>query len=622
MTLPVFLSFLLVAAGLAACVRSGRSNTLNSLIVIEALACLLLLIGYAVANHFTGEGINTAVWYHFRYGLRGAGFGEYRAVIITTALALVLAPLVLAGLLWWRRHQPRRVSYLGGGQLLLISALVINPGARDVLALSRTHSPATADFFRHYQPASLTSISSDHPSFIFIFAESLERTYFDERRFPGLITHLSALERQGTSFTNIHTVEGTGFTMGGMVASLCGIPLFSPAHGNSMSGMDAFLTGAVGLTDLLHDQGYFFSFIGGAQLDFAGKRKFLTTHHFDESAGFSELHGKTQDRAYINNWGLYDDTMFDFAFDRVIQLSDQGRPFGLFLTLDTHAPDGHVSKSVTSGPYGDGANLMLNAVKASDELIGRFIHRVWASPGGKDIVFVVVSDHLAMENSASALLKQGDRRNLFLILDPRNPTGTQVDRVGSTLDIGATLLPTLGFKGRMNLGRDLRDPASSDGEIAHIQKTETLLSWRSEIIRLWDFPRFTNTFSFDPKSALVKIDERQFLAPVLVELADDGRTTLRFQFDALYDPHLAEQATKLAPGTRYLLVAKPEDAQSLVTGPTGISESAWVLIAGRAGQGCSTVPLSNEITFSKQQIEEFLAHSAAAPVQAAIRSSE
>ena len=623
MTFAVFVSFFLVVCGLAASIQSGRSKTLNSLIIVEALACILLLIGFAVANHFTGEGINTAVWYHVRYGLHGAGFGDYRSVIITTATALLLAPMLVVGFMWWRRYKPRHVSFLIFGQLLLLSAFIINPGAKGVIALSQTHSPATADFFRHYQPASLTAISSDHPSFIYIFAESLERTYFDEQRFPGLITQLRALEHQGTSFTNIHTVEGTGFTMGGMVASLCGIPLFTPAHANSMSGMDAFLPGVTGVSDLLHDQGYFLSFIGGAYLDFAGKRKLLATHHFDESAGFQELHGRTQDRAYINNWGLYDDTMYDFAYDRVVQLANEKRPFGLFLlTLDTHHPDGHVSRSVTSGPYGDGSNPMLNAVKGSDELIARFVHRVWASPQGKNIVIVIASDHLAMMNAASNLLQRGERRNLFLILDPRNPTGTHVDRVGSTLDIGVTILPTLGFKGRMNLGRDLRDPASSESEIVHIQKTDTLLSWRQEIIRFWDFPRFKNSFSFDPKSAQVKIDHRQFQAPVLVELADDGRTTLHFEFDALYDVRLAEQAAKLAPGTRYLLVAKPEDAQVLLTEQKAKIETPWVLIAGRAGQGRTTVPLTNEITFSKQQVEKFLMHSATAPDQATIRPAE
>ena len=259
---------------------------------------------------------------------------------------------------------------------------------------------------------------------------------------------------------------------------------------------------------------------------------------------------------------------------------------------------------------------MLNAIKASDELIHRFVRRIWASPGGEDLVVIIASDHLAMENSASDLLKQADRRNLFLILDPRNPTGKRVDREGSTLDVGVTVLPTLGFKGRINLGRDLRDPATPESELAHIRKTETLLAWRPEIIRLWDFPHFTNVFSFDPRSASVKIDHRQFPAPVLVELAADGRTTLRFQFDALYDLHLAEQAVKLAAGTRYLLVAKPEDAPGLLQADPVPVEAPWVLIAGRAGQNHTAVPLANAVTFSKSEVDALLSRTGAAPLKA------
>jgi phosphoglycerol transferase len=276
------------------------------------------------------------------------------------------------------------------------------------------------------------------------------------------------------------------------------------------------------------------------------------------------------------------------------------------LTLDTHSPDGHISKSASARAYQDGRNPMLNAIKASDELIARFIRRLWADPAGKDVVVVLVSDHIAMENTASDLLRQGERRNLFLIFDPRNATGTRIDRAGSTLDIGTTILPSLGFKGRINLGRDLRDPATSDAELAHIQKTETLLSWRPEVIRLWEFPRFARSLSFDPASSMVNIDGRQFLAPVLVELGENGRTTLRFEFDALYDTHLAEQAEKLPPGTSYLLVVKPDDAQSLLKDKPESMSAPWVLIASRAGQARTVVPLPNAATFSKSQIDDLL----------------
>lgn len=621
MTFAVLACSILVVCGIIASLQSGRSRTISSLIALQALASAVLLIAYAVADHFTGEGINSAVWYHVRYGLEGAGFGEYRGVIMVTAIALLAVPLIIMWLAFRRRSKSPRVVFIVLGQVFLISGLVLNPGAKDLITLFRTRSPATADFFRHFKPASVTPISSEHPSFVFIFAESLERTYFDERRFPGLITHLRELEREGLAFTNIHTVEGTGFTMGGLVGSLCGVPLFTPANANSMSGMDAFLPGAVGLPDLLHEQGYFLSFMAGASLDFAGKRKFLRTHHFDESLGFSELHGKTQDRTYINNWGLYDDTLFDFAYDRLNQLSQQSRPFGLFLlTLDTHSPVGYLSRSAKAGPYGDGSNPMLNAVKSSDELITRFVRRVQASPKGKNIVVIIVSDHLAMLNAASDRLRQGERSNLFMILDPRSPQSAQIHRPGSTLDVGATVLPTLGFKGRINLGRDLRDPGTAESELLHIQKSETLMSWRPDLLRLWDFPRLTSVFVFEPKSATVKIDDREFQAPVLIELADDGRTTLRFQFDALYESHLAEQATKLPQGKSYLLVVQPDDAPNLVTHPVGQTKAPWVLVAGRAGGPHVTLPLTSEISYSKSQIDRLLDGSVAVAQRAGLQA--
>ena len=184
MELTVLFSFLLVICGLAVSAVSGRSKLLNGLIGIEALGCVLLLIAYVVANQFTGEGINSAVWYHFRYGLGGAGFREYRTIIIVTTFALLFAPLIILGVMRWRRRKPRRVAVLIVGQLLFIAAFASNPGVRDLTRLAQTHSPATADFYRHYQPASATPISSDHPSFVFIFAESFERTYFDEQRLP------------------------------------------------------------------------------------------------------------------------------------------------------------------------------------------------------------------------------------------------------------------------------------------------------------------------------------------------------------------------------------------------------------------------------------------------------
>ncbi len=588
--------------------RSGRTKPLIALFLPVSVTSSLLLIGWIMANHFTGEGINAATLFHVYYGFAGAGLRDYERPIALCGAAILAVPLLLTAAACWKRDRPRRGGYLAAAYILAIASLASNPAVADLIGLARRPPVQTADFLRHYRTPTIKPIANEHPNFVFIYAESLERTYFDERIFPGLITELRSLETRATSFTNILSLYGTGFTMGGLVASQCGIPLFTPAHPNSMSGMDSFLPGAVGLGDLLHEQGYYLSFWGGAPRGFGGKDKFLTSHHFDEVIGFSELHPKIPDRTYISNWGIYDDDLFNLVFERFTELAEQKKHFGLFLlTLDTHSPDGHRSKTVAASSYGDGSNPILNAVKGSDRLLGEFVRRLQASPYGKNTVIVIASDHVSMPNAASALLARGERRNLFLVLDPRQPTGRTVNRLGSTLDTGSTLLPFLGFKGRIGLGRDLLDPTVDDAEIAHIHDTQVLLSWSAEIEKFWEFPRFEKMILFNSSPPEVTIDGRRFRAPLLMELNAKSQTTLRFEFDATWDVRLADQARKLAKGTKFLLIAQRDDLKTAFANAVAGKADAWQMIVGRAGMGEVALPLPTGAEFSRKQIDAFLA---------------
>lgn len=110
---------------------------------------------------------------------------------------------------------------------------------------------------------------------VYIYAESLERTYLDENLFPGLITELKELEQSALSFTGLEQVSGTHWTIAGMVASQCGIPLVTASGGNAMSGIDRFLPGATCLGDVLHTRGYNLIYMGGADNDFAGNKQIL-----------------------------------------------------------------------------------------------------------------------------------------------------------------------------------------------------------------------------------------------------------------------------------------------------------------------------------------------------------
>ena len=255
---------------------------------------------------------------------------------------------------------------------------------------------------------------------------------------------------------------------------------------------------------------------------------------------------------------------------------------------------------------------MLNAVAASDRLISAFIQRIQNSPFGPNTVVVIASDHLAMNNSASELLNRGERRNLFLVLDPRKQDPVEIDRLGSTLDLGPTFLRFLGFKGNIGLGRDLLDPATSTEEIAHIQNRDTLLSWREELMKFWEFPKFEQSLTFNEKSAEILVDERRFRVPALIELGSNQQTVLRFEFDAVWDVRLIQQVDKLSRGVPYILVARREDVEGIQPVDGVSATEQWMILVGRAGENRVMQPLTNGATFTREEIDALLSTSSAA----------
>ena len=515
---------------------------------------LFSLIAVAIAYYFTGGGLDESVLYHLEYGLDGAGFSEYWDIISTSVVSIVLVGV----LLYWINsrgmgHSGARGKPAGWVAILTIAvALLLNPGVQDARELTKPKK-ASLNFNSYYQSPAIKNRLPQRHNLVFIYAESLERTYFDQQRFPGLIRGLRELESSSIYFTDIRQVPGTGWTIAGMVASQCGLPLYTPSHGNSMSGMDTFLGSAVCLGDLLNAEGYRLAYYGGASLNFAGKGKFYSTHGFDEIKGRNALLPMLADNNYKSAWGLFDDSLFDFAFDRFSELSSAKRPFGLFLlTLDTHHPDGHPSRSCHQTQYKDGSNPILNAVACSDYLITNFIRRILKSPHADNTLIVLASDHLALRNTAYNELKQGTRRDLFMIIDPNATHSVSIDRPGSMLDIAPTILALMGFETVLGLGRNLLG-----NEVPLVTGIENfqyhIQTWLPSYARFWDFPKVKNTVEL--ASSFVKLDDRIFPTPILVEFNRNLGTKLRFQFNRSPEhKRLADHVADFPRGTRYLWV--------------------------------------------------------------------
>ena len=177
---------------------------------------------------------------------------------------------------------------------------------------------------------------------------------------------------------------------------------------------------------------------------------------YDEMQGKEEL--LKRGAKNLNEWGVDDDEMFEFAFDDFLRLSQSKDKFlQVVLNVEMHVLSGFISKKCENLKYLDGSNSMLNAAKCTDFLVGEFVNKIRASKYSKNTIIVMQSDHLLPYSVVDGMSdeKMGDSRLFFTILDD-DINGTKiVQNYGSSLDTFTTFLGYMGISDEINLGRNI-----------------------------------------------------------------------------------------------------------------------------------------------------------------------
>jgi phosphoglycerol transferase len=534
-------------------------------ITFDILFFLLFFIfttSYIGAYYFTGKGIDESVLSTLALGVNGAGFKEY--IILITASIFVFIFLFIFAFFYYKHinqlTMPKAKKIKGFiHNSLIILTLAIHPFLYDIQKIYNTiNIEQSDDFYNFYvMPKSNEIDNLKQKNIVYIYAESLEKTYFDMLTFPDLVPNLnSIIKSNGINFTDIRQVYGTWFTIAGIVSSQCGIPLLTTSHGNSMNGIDKFYPKAVCLGDILKQNDYHLSFMQGARLSFGGKGKFFNTHKFDDMQGYDELIDTLDDKSYQHGWGLYDDITISRAYDEFEFLSQTKDKFALFvLTLDTHHPSGHLSKSCEENLYLDGSNEILNTVKCSDFIISDFITKIHNSPYANDTLIVLSSDHLAMRNTASDVLNQKlDRTNLFVVIDPSNNEYKEIEKTGSMFDVASTVLGFIGIDTDLGLGRNLVLKDSIYGLFEDFD--QQIPKWRDDILDFWEFPKISSTIFVSQNTAKVKIIKNTYSLPILMTIDEKNEIQPFFEFDGYVK--LFEEFGWLKMNEKFLWIDKCE----------------------------------------------------------------
>lgn len=607
MTGLLILSVLLNIYALSLIKKHRINLSLKIAASIIIFICFQLYLLRQVAIYFNGTGINEAVIYHLHPDLLHSGFLQYRELVFSAAIYIVLTVLLVGYVFSSGTKAPGTSKRLRSRRLVVpvMAGLLINPASFDLYHLYSNHVPGHKDtppFSGVYRLPSPTPTDSgrDLPNIVFIYLESIERTYFDNELYPGLIEYLNNIEKESTTFTGLVQYPLTGWTIAGMTASQCGLPLVTSSNGNRMGGTDLFLPGARCLGDVLGDTGYSLAYLGGASLEFAGKKQFFQTHGFTDVAGYPELLPLLEDHDYLTHWGLYDDTLFRIAENKLEDLSEHSQPFLLaLLTLDTHL-GGHPSRSCDGIKYKDGKNTLLNAVKCTDLLASRFIRNIRASEYGDNTIIIVASDHMAMRNNELEKLPKGERTNLFFMNFPDNSGHYEITKSGSTLDIGATILDVLEFENPdLGFGRSLLSDRITLVELGLDKKD--IQSYRPDINRLWQFPSISSGLLIDDISGRIRLGSRIIRAPSLIHLEEDGTVT-----DIIFghkDDKLSEKLNDYKPGVRFLLVDYCLNIDNPFSPPVHEDNETFCIVGGQtASNGLFLQKVDDEAYLSFTQI--------------------
>ncbi|TVU92547.1 sulfatase-like hydrolase/transferase [Vreelandella titanicae] len=411
-----------------------------------------------------------AVFFHLQAGM--AEHGGAGKMLIAVLYTLIMIG-VLAAVTWLSRHDQRwRLAERFFAILLLASnPLLYGLGQRSASIV--TDDGAWLD--RRYKPPPAEELRNA-PNLLILYLESIERTYANEL-FGDAYADLDALGEQGAVFEGVRQMDNTGWTMAGMIASQCGVPLMPAGllHDSQFDPLSKVVPGVDCLGDILAEQGYQLSYLGGASSQFAGKGLFYRGHQFNTVKGREELEPLLEDPEYVNSWGLYDDTLYDITADEIRRLDkrDNG-PWGVVsLNLAGHAPNGYPSQSCVErqGEF-DGQDI-LYSVECATWLARDLIERLRTEGLLDNTLVVILSDHLTMRVSVWDQLTALDRDNTLIMLG-NGIEHQRIRRDATMLDVFPTLLDALGFpleRDRAGLGTSL---FSSNRTLVEVHGIEVL----------------------------------------------------------------------------------------------------------------------------------------------------
>jgi phosphoglycerol transferase len=384
-----------------------------------------------------------AIYFHLAAGVdQSDAVNEYVEKAKDTALGFLLIIIALGPLLSrkpWLRNLDKPLA---------VTLLAVNPAVASLVwhTVISTFQEDDA-LLASYQMPKLASVSAAPRNLLHIVLESTEGSYFADSRYGPAMAPLQPWADRGLHLTNLHETPLTGWSVAGLTASHCGVPLFSAGmvRGNSFDRLPKFMPGAVCSGDIMARFGYDLSFMVGADPTFGGIDKLFGQHGYTNIVGLDELLPLYPN--HENHWGVDDSALLANTLTTLRRKRTTVRPFGLVIeTIGGHAPFGYVSREcrdrteVTQFPEN-----RVQAIKCTNLLVAEMLEQAEREGLLENTVVIIQGDHLA-HGPARPLpeANREERRNLFIMFGPEIEPSVS-DKATSPIDVFPTILEAIGL---------------------------------------------------------------------------------------------------------------------------------------------------------------------------------
>lgn len=471
-------------------------------VFIAGLSVLLALSVRWMFATWTNLSMDELV-YHLTAPLDGTNtdmiWDYVRVCAVPTILVIFFLILILIA---WRKkekvHLFRGIINLVAlvGIIVMLGYTWTELGVGDYLKDQNTESKFIED--EYVDPTDVEVVFPEQKrNLIYIFLESMETTYsdvddggaFDE----NVIPELTEIAQTNEDFSGAdpklnggYSLAGTTWTMGAMFAQTSGLPLNISISANDMDTQDSFFPGVTTLGDILSDAGYTQTLLIGSEAQFGGRKLYFQEHGNYEMEDYSyAIENGLIPSDYKVCWGYEDQKLFEFAKEKLLQLSQGDEPFNLtMLTVDTHFEDGYVCEQCPTEYDTQYSNVMA----CSSRQVGEFLKWIQQQDFYENTTIVISGDHPTMDSDYCAEIDQEgnyDRRVFTAYINAAAYAQDQQERTYSTFDNFPTTLAALGVQidgDRLGLGTNLFSGTKTLLEEFGNSKVNAELKKKSEFI--------------------------------------------------------------------------------------------------------------------------------------------